>query len=114
MIITRFPRRGTLLPPQVIRYGDDFAVLHRDRQVIEQCETIVTEWLRPMGLQLKPSKTRIAHTLKAENGEPGFDFLGFVRHEVVYTAVMTKRIGHNLVCCHQYPTKPCGRSNPTV
>jgi RNA-directed DNA polymerase len=77
VIITRFPRQGTFLPPQVIRYGDDFAVLHRDRQVIEQCETIVTEWLRPMGLQLKPSKTRIAHTLKAENGEPGFDFLGF-------------------------------------
>jgi hypothetical protein len=89
-------------------------VLHRDRPVIEQCQGLITEWLRPMGLQLKPSKTRIAHTVKPESGEAGFDFLGFVRHEVAYTAVMTTRSGHNLVCCHQYPTKPCGWSNPAV
>jgi RNA-directed DNA polymerase len=30
-----------------------------------------------MGLELKPSKTRIAHTLKQHNGVAGFDFLGF-------------------------------------
>jgi RNA-directed DNA polymerase len=28
-------------------------------------------------LELKPSKTRMAHTLEAFEGEPGFDFLGF-------------------------------------
>jgi hypothetical protein len=41
-------------------------------------------------------------------------FLGFVRHEVAYTAVMTPKGGHNLVCCHQYPTQTCGWSNPAV
>jgi hypothetical protein len=33
-----------------------------------------------MGLELKPSKTRLTHTLKKYEGEEsGFDFLGFVR-----------------------------------
>ena len=41
-------------------------------------------------------------------------YLGFVRHEVAYTAVMTEKGGHNLVCCHQYPTQACGWSNPAV
>ncbi len=30
-----------------------------------------------MGLELKPSKTRITHTLKETDGNVGFDFLGF-------------------------------------
>ena len=30
-----------------------------------------------MGLELKPSKTRITHTLNPHNGNVGFDFLGF-------------------------------------
>src|SRR5438105_9678453 len=30
-----------------------------------------------MGLALKPSKTRITHTLEVAEGTPGFDFLGF-------------------------------------
>jgi RNA-directed DNA polymerase len=30
-----------------------------------------------MGLELKPSKTRLTHTLEVEAGVPGFDFLGF-------------------------------------
>jgi RNA-directed DNA polymerase len=34
-----------------------------------------------MGLELKPSKTKITHTLCTHNGNVGFDFLGFVRHE---------------------------------
>jgi plasmid maintenance system killer protein len=45
---------------------------------------------------------------------PGFNFHGLVRHEVAYTAVMTPKGGHNLVCCHQYPTQTCGWSNPAV
>ena len=62
---------------RLIRYADDFVVLHRDRAVIEQCQRFIGEWLKPMGLELKPSKTRVTHTLEAEQGVPGFDFLGF-------------------------------------
>ena len=63
-----------------IRYADDFLVLHQDRAVVENCKQIITEWLAAWGLELKPSKTRIAHTFNAEwseDGLAGFDFLGF-------------------------------------
>ena len=79
----RFPRRhipGTrsnTAVPDVIRYADDFVVLPKDRAVVEQCQQVVTEWLREMGLELKPSKTRIGHTLREEGGRARFDFLGF-------------------------------------
>ena len=65
--------------PIVVRYADDFVVLHQDREVVEQCRVAAQEWLAGIGLELKPSKTRIVHTLDALEGHegPGFDFLGF-------------------------------------
>lgn len=63
--------------PLVVRYADDFVVMHEDREVIEQCRERISEWLGPMGLELKPSKTRIVHTLERVDGQIGFDFLGF-------------------------------------
>ena len=73
--ITRaFPGRGS---PAVVRHADDLVVLHPKREVIERCQAILTEHLGDMGLELKPSKTRITHTLQVEEGEAGFDFLGF-------------------------------------
>jgi RNA-directed DNA polymerase len=71
------PRRGNRIPPMVVRYADDFVVLHPDLQFIEQCAKATREWLRPLGLELKASKTRITHILKDVNGKAGFDFLGF-------------------------------------
>jgi RNA-directed DNA polymerase len=64
-------------PPNVVVYADDLVILHPDRSVIESCQHLVSEWLRPLGLTLKPSKTRITHTLETNDGQPGFDFLGF-------------------------------------
>ena len=62
----------------LIRYADDFVILHEKLEVIEQCQKIISEWLTEYDLELKPEKTRIAHTLKTHNGEkPGFNFLGF-------------------------------------
>src|SRR6266581_1302701 len=54
----------------------DLVILHEDRTVVERCQAVVSEWLREMGLALKPSKTRITHTLEVAEGTPGFDFLG--------------------------------------
>ncbi len=59
----------------VVRYADDFVVMHDDKEKIEEARVVITEWLKGVGLELKPEKTRITHTLKGE--EPGFDFLGF-------------------------------------
>src|SRR5262249_3172937 len=49
--------------PRLIRYADDFVVLHPDVEVVRQCQQVLSEWLREMGLELKPSKTRLGHTL---------------------------------------------------
>jgi len=107
-------RRVCPWQPIVIRYADDFLVLHEDRTVIERCQRIAMAWLADMGLELKPSKTRITHTLRDTGGNVGFDFLGFVRHEVAHMAVTTEQLGRNLVFYHQYPTGTCGRSNAAV
>lgn len=63
--------------PLIVRYADDLVVMHSDLEVIEKSQELLMKWLSPMGLQLKPSKTRITHTLNKLNGESGFNFLGF-------------------------------------
>ena len=63
-----------------IRYADDFLLMHHDINVVQKCRELISEWLKDIGLELKPSKTRIAHTLypdKSEDGIAGFDFLGY-------------------------------------
>lgn len=79
LLVQRFPTKlhKRFYAPQVIRYADDLVVLHKDRAIIEQCQVVLAEWLQNMGLELKPSKTRITHTRNAPVGEPGFSFLGF-------------------------------------
>ncbi|MDJ0519441.1 MAG: group II intron maturase-specific domain-containing protein [Trichodesmium sp. MO_231.B1] len=62
----------------LIRYADDFVILHEDIKVVLQAKTVIQEWLSHIGLELKPEKTKIAHTLEEyEGNKPGFDFLGF-------------------------------------
>jgi RNA-directed DNA polymerase len=49
-----------------------------DITVVQRCQQTIAEWLEGMGLELKPSKTRLTHTLnKYGDNEPGFNFLGF-------------------------------------
>ncbi len=63
-----------------VRYADDFVLMHRDKKVILDGKKVIEEWLSKIGLELKPSKTRIAHTLlpeESEDGKAGFNFLGF-------------------------------------
>ena len=58
-------------------YADDFVILHKSLAVVLRCKAAVEAWLQEMSLELKPSKTRISHTLKPYEGNVGFDFLGF-------------------------------------
>ena len=63
-----------------VRYADDFVVIHHDLKVIQRCRELISEWLKYIGLELKPTKTRIAHTLypkESEDGIAGFNFLGY-------------------------------------
>ena len=62
----------------LIRYADDFVIFHEDLTVVQKCREIISEWLLDMGLELKPSKTRLIHTMNnLDEAPPGFDFLGF-------------------------------------
>ncbi len=65
-------RRGQL---RVVRYADDFLVLHHEKEVIEKAKELIQEWLCKRGLELSEEKTKIIHTTS------GFDFLGFnIKH----------------------------------
>jgi RNA-directed DNA polymerase len=70
-------KRDNMNSISLIRYADDFVVTHSNLEVILQVKEILNEWLAEMGLELKPSKTKITHTLKEHEGNVGFDFLGF-------------------------------------
>ena len=62
----------------LIRYADDFVIIHKDLNVIESCKEIISEWLSEIGLELNQEKTKITHTLYFhESNKTGFDFLGF-------------------------------------
>jgi RNA-directed DNA polymerase len=52
-------------------------VIDEDVTVIKEAREYIAEWLEKLGLELKPSKTRITHTLREYEGNVGFDFLGF-------------------------------------
>lgn len=77
-----FPKRNR---PVLIRYADDFVILHEDLETLLTARAVVERWLAEMGLTLKPSKTFITHTLheheacteRSRSGHVGFDFLGF-------------------------------------
>lgn len=58
-----------------VRYADDFVCLHESFEVIEKAQEILEQYLKPIGLQLKPEKTQITHTLLGLKS--GFDFLGY-------------------------------------
>jgi len=70
-------KRTTRDKPQLVRYADDLVVFHSTLETIHEVKIRVTEWLKDMGLELKPSKTRITHTLAPYEGTVGFEFLGF-------------------------------------
>lgn len=62
----------------IIRYADDFVVIHESKEIILKAKEFISEWLKGIGLELKPEKTRLGHTLRVHEGiPPGFNFLGF-------------------------------------
>ena len=75
---TQLGKRDKRKSVNFVRYADDFVILHEDLTIVKRCQELISDWLKGMGLELKPSKTRLAHTLEEHLEEkPGFDFLGF-------------------------------------
>lgn len=55
----------------VIRYADDFVLIHRNKEILELCIDETRKWLAHMGLQINEEKSKI------KDGRNGFLFLGF-------------------------------------
>lgn len=71
-------KRELMSQLSVIRYADDFVIIHPEKSVVQRCQQITSDWLKGMGLELKPEKTKLSHTLSTtEEGNVGFNFLGF-------------------------------------
>ncbi|TGO03644.1 hypothetical protein PN36_02625 [Candidatus Thiomargarita nelsonii] len=59
----------------LVRYADDFVVIHEEKEVIEESKRFIEQWLKIRGLTLSQEKTKIVHSTE------GFDFLGHhIRH----------------------------------
>jgi RNA-directed DNA polymerase len=52
-------------------------VLHAQEAEVRKAQHIIATWLEGIGLELKPSKTRLTHTLHEYEATVGFNFLGF-------------------------------------
>ncbi len=64
----------------LIRYADDFLIIHEKLEVIKSCQEIIGQFLREIGLEYSPEKTKITHTLhEYEGNKPGFNFLFNIR-----------------------------------
>jgi len=70
----------------VIRYADDFVIMHESKEIVLKCKELVTNFLKEVGLELSAAKTRMTHTLELKkddvaeegfDGKKGFNFLGF-------------------------------------
>jgi len=70
----------------LVRYADDFVVIHEDKEVIEESKRFIEQWLKVRGLTLSDEKTfrgksfciSTAKTFSSEivHSTDGFEFLG--------------------------------------
>jgi RNA-directed DNA polymerase len=101
--ITRFHTRNRLsnkVKPTLVRYADDFVILHEDEEHIKFLRQKADEWLKVMGLELKPSKTRMCHTSE------GFNFLGFNVRQYPAGAYRAAKNGHGKILGFNTLIKP--------
>src|SRR5438067_9432991 len=93
--------------PLLVRYADDFVLLHADLKELQQVVRRVKHWLARVGLHLHADKTRSTHTLTPYQGQVGFDFLSFnIRQEPVENnPVMLSAVSRS-------PEEPKGKQLP--
>lgn len=66
----------------VIRYADDFVIIHENKQVLELCITEVKNWLLNIGLEISEEKSKL------KDAREGFEFVGF---QIILVRRGTKR-----------------------
>jgi RNA-directed DNA polymerase len=65
---------------KVIRYADDFVVFGKTLKNVQTAEKLISEFLKPIGLNLSEEKTRIGHSMKeipGITGPIGLNFLSY-------------------------------------
>ena len=80
--------------PALVRYADDFVVLHPTLEGVTKARMWIEQWLSGIGLELNPKKTSITHTLTAYEGRVGFDFLGFTVRQFPAGKTHSGKNGH--------------------
>lgn len=63
--------RGISAGVHTIRYADDVVVTGKNEAILKKIRKVIEEFLKPRGLELNQTKTRIVHI------RGGIDFLGF-------------------------------------
>ncbi len=66
--------RGTMAKKKalgVVRFADDFVLLHRNKDILELCITETHKWLTTIGLEINEEKSSL------RDCREGFNFLGF-------------------------------------
>jgi RNA-directed DNA polymerase len=65
---------------KMVRYADDFVIFGKTLKDVQKAKLLVSEFLKPAGLNLSEEKTRIGHSMSKEEGTSGpvgLDFLSF-------------------------------------
>src|SRR5438270_1334094 len=73
LISEGYSKSHTVEKPRLIRYADDFVIVHSKLEELQKVSEKVTHWLGDLGLTLSPKKTRITHTLTPYQGHVGVD-----------------------------------------
>ncbi len=81
--------------PNFVRYADDFVVFHATEQGILKAKAVLEAWIKDIGLEMKPSKTRIAHTFQEYQGTTGFDFLGWTVRQFPAGKTHSGKVNHH-------------------
>jgi RNA-directed DNA polymerase len=67
----------------VIRYADDFVIIHRNKEILELCIAESRKWLKKVGLEISEEKSAL------RDGSNGFLFLGF---QIIQVKKKTKQV----------------------
>lgn len=86
--ITGFKFKGSRYKAALVRYADDFVIIHESLEFVEYLQQQIESWLTGMGLELNLSKTHICHTSE------GFNFLGFNVRQYKVGAYKAAHNGH--------------------
>ena len=90
-LLDAYPKKAE--KPQFVRYADDLVVFHSTEEGVKKAQEVLAKWLEDVGLELKPSKTKITHTLLEYQGNVGFDFLGFTIRQFPVGKTHSGRVG---------------------